>query len=128
MLSIHKWWDRRYFDEAHFPTGLGDTLYYIPSDAHFETPEIRLPRPDGSVIPLYRHNINPVDKPDDRMIKVVKVGSGDFWFYRDSRREERGEDGGIYVKTGEGQYVEFGESTRGAASGGGAIKEAPLVQ
>jgi hypothetical protein len=111
-LSIHKWWDRRDFEESHFPTGLGDTLYYEPSERHFETPAIKLPQAEGQPIPLYRQNIRPVNKPDEWMVKVAQAQGGDFWFYRDSRWDDDEQGRRIYVKTGEGEYIEFGYSVR----------------
>ena len=112
VLSIHKWWERRDFEEVHFPTGLGDTRYYKPSDEHFEKAEITLPRAEGAALPLYRQNINPVEKPDERMIKFARSTREAFWFYSDSRQEEEERARRFYLKTGEGKYVEFRETMR----------------
>ena len=116
VLSIHKWWERRDFEEVRFPTGLGDTLYYTPSDADFEEALLAVPQPGGTALPLYRQNINPVEKPDERMLKVGRATKEDFWFYVDSNDGASGRARRFFLKTGEGNYVEFREERRRSPS------------
>ena len=112
ILSIHKWWERRDFEEVHFPTGLGDTVYYLPSDAHFSDPLVKLPRPDGTILSLYRKNINAVEKSDERMLKLARPERENFWLYTDSHQKPDEQAHRFFVKTAEGKYVEFRTTIR----------------
>ena len=114
VLSVHKWWERRAFESTHFPTGLGDTKYYIPEDSHFEHPEIVISTGDGKSLPLFRHNINPVEKRDEQMRKLVEVEEGGGWFYADSRHATQEQAKRVYLKTAEGKYIEFRPTKRGS--------------
>lgn len=106
-LSLHKWWKRGDFESIRFPTGLGDTLFYTPADEDFKGGRLSIRQPDGSALPLFRHNFEPVEKKDERMLKVAYLTTADIWLYADSRQSPQERQAHFFLKTGPGEYIGF---------------------
>lgn len=115
-LSIHKWWERSDFEEVRFPTGLGDKLYYKPDNEDFNGTRMTVKRSDGTVAKLFRHNVEPVSKKDERMLKQTWLADNDLWLYSDSRHSEEEQRSRWFLKTAPGKYLEFGQAPREAAA------------
>lgn len=92
------------FEWAEYPTGLGDQLYYAGLGANdYYEPNLKVVGRSGG---LYRRMVNPVDRADERMLKVAREEQGRCFVYTPS-------DGAaavrVFVKSGEDKYLEFGE-------------------
>lgn len=97
---------RSSFEWVEYPTGLGDSAYYtaLGKNDYYE-PNLRVPgRGEG----LYRRMVNPVDRMDERMIKVAREQEGRVFVYSDAERAAESSTR-FFVKSGEDRYLEFGQ-------------------
>jgi hypothetical protein len=111
-LSIHKWWERSDFEEVRFPTGLGDKLFYKPDNEDFSGTRLSVRLGEGSATNMFRHNVDPVSKKDQRMLKQTWLPESELWLYSDSRHSQEEQQSRWFLKTAPGKYIEFGKAPR----------------
>ena len=90
------------FDWVEYPTGLGDSRIYKPMEADLFAPNLRIQgHPEG----LFRRDREPQSMEDATMTKVSMDESGTWFIYMSTQPELSGR---VFLKTGQGRYVEFG--------------------
>lgn len=92
-------------DEAEPLTGLGDSHYYTTlSDNDFYQPALVFEKaPKG----LFRRTVNPVARPDSRMLRHGVESTGQFIVYGETAPKKQVAPR-WFLKAGPGHYVEFG--------------------
>lgn len=100
------------YDWLEYPTALGDTAWYDPAPGRglagndFHQANLRFTL-SGKPQEAYRRLHQPTRRRDLAMRKVAREESGRFYVYADSGSS--GTRKSVYLKTGEDQYIEFGE-------------------
>jgi hypothetical protein len=105
---------RAEYDWLEYPTALGDDDYYRLENGlglgenDFFAANLKFTLGDEQVV-LFRRLHEPTRRKDVSMRKVAREATGRFYVYTDAVEKE----GGVrfYLKTGEDQYVTFGERT-----------------
>jgi hypothetical protein len=98
------------FEWMEYPTALGDTRYYTQLGTNdLYEPNLKF---DGEITGLFRRVQEPVAKADGTMFKIAKEKEGRCLIYVPEESLTSSKGGKrklVYLKSGEDQYVEFGE-------------------
>ena len=99
------------FEWVEYPTGLGDRQFYSSLGKNdFYEPNLRF---GGLTVGLFRRSVEPLDRQDDRMLKIAKEEGGRCFVYADQTAAKTSPSKPatkrIYVKSGDDKYLEFGE-------------------
>lgn len=102
------------FNWVEYPTGLGDTRYYVAmiGENDFFGPNLKF---KGHEKGLFRRTFNPLKRDDARMRKVGVDSTGRHFVYMEMASQEPAPDKGarrsgpFFLKSDENAYIEFGE-------------------
>lgn len=105
MFSWRVHLGRKQFDWVEYPTALGDEKLYtemIGTNDFFE-PSVKFPQEEKG---LFRRMFSPIQRLDEKMIKVALESTGRHFVYVAANDKEKSRR--YFLKQSENAYIEFG--------------------